>query len=247
MSTSSPTLTAPMPGAAKYRDEIAFFQAVRTILTKRDPSKALSGDAKEHALRQIISGAVVSADVMDIFGAAGLERPDVGILTDEFLEDVRKLKERNLAVEVLERLLKGQIKSRFATNIIQSRKFSELLQEALIRYRNRAIETAQVIEELIAMAKQFQAAANRGEQVGLTADEMAFYDALAANEASVRELGDVTLRKIAVELTAKLRASNSVDWYVRESVRAKLRLMVKTILKKWKYPQIGRASCRERV
>ena len=245
--TQAFALCCTLPGAAKYRDEIAFFQAVRTILTKRDPSKALSDDAKEHALRQIISGAVVSADVMDIFGAAGLERPDVGILSDEFLEDVRKLKERNLAVEVLERLLKGQIKSRFATNIIQSRKFSELLQEALTRYRNRAIETAQVIEELIAMAKQFQAAANRGEQVGLTADEMAFYDALAANEASVRELGDVTLRKIAVELTAKLRASNSVDWYVRESVRAKLRLMVKTILKKWKYPPDGQEQATETV
>jgi type I restriction enzyme R subunit len=245
--TQAFALCCTLSGAAQYRDEIAFFQAVRTILTKRDPSKALSDDAKEHALRQIISGAVVSADVMDIFGAAGLERPDVGILTDEFLEDVRKLKERNLAVEVLERLLKGQIKSRFATNIIQSRKFSELLQKALTRYRNRAIETAQVIEELIAMAKQFQAAANRGEQVGLTADEMAFYDALAANEASVRELGDVTLRKIAVELTAKLRASNSVDWYVRESVRAKLRLMVKTILKKWKYPPDGQEQATETV
>jgi len=119
---------------------------------------------------------------------------------------------------------------------VQSRKFSELLQDSLTRYRNRAIETAQVIEELIAMAKQFKAAANRGEELGLSRDEMAFYDALAANEASVRELGDATLRKIARELTEKLRASNSVDWYVRESVRAKLRLMVKTILKKYKYP-----------
>jgi type I restriction enzyme R subunit len=245
--TQAFALCCTLPDAAQYRDEIAFFQAVRTILTKRDPSKALSDDAKEHALRQIISGAVVSADVMDIFGAAGLERPDVGILSDEFLEDVRKLKERNLAVEVLERLLKGQIKSRFASNVVQCRKFSELLQEALTRYRNRAIETAQVIEELIAMAKQFQAAARRGEEVGLTADEMAFYDALATNEASVRELGDATLRKIAVELTAKLRASNSVDWYVRESVRAKLRLMVKTILKKWKYPPDGQEQATETV
>jgi type I restriction enzyme R subunit len=240
-------LCCTLPAAAKHREEIAFFQAVRTILTKSDPSKALSDDAKEHALRQIISRAVVSAEVMDIFGAAGLQRPDVGILSDEFLHDVRKLKERNLAVEVLERLLKGQIKSRFASNVVQSRKFSELLLDSLTRYRNRAIETAQVIEELIAMAKQFQAAANRGEQLGLTADEMAFYDALAANEASVRELGDETLRKIAQELTAKLRASNSVDWYVRDSVRAKLRLMVKTILKKWKYPPDGQDAATETV
>lgn len=240
-------LCCTLPAAAKHREEIAFFQAVRTILTKSDPSKALSDDAKEHALRQIISRAVVSAEVMDIFGAAGLQRPDVGILSDEFLEDVRKLKERNLAVELLERLLKGQIKSRFASNVVQSRKFSELLQDSLTRYRNRAVETAQVIEELIAMAKQFQAAANRGEQLGLSADEMAFYDALAANEASVRELGDETLRKIAQELTARLRASNSVDWYVRDSVRAKLRLMVKTILKKWKYPPDGQDAATETV
>ena len=240
-------LCCTLPDAVKYREEIAFFQAVRTILTKSDPTKALNDDAREHALRQIISGAVVSADVMDIFGAAGLERPDVGILSDAFLEDVRKLKEKNLAVEVLERLLKGQIRSRFATNVVQSRKFSELLQDSLLRYRNRAIETAQVIEELIAMAKQFKAAANRGEHLGLTADEMAFYDALATNEASVRLLGDETLRKIAQELTAKLRASSSVDWYVRESVRARLRLMVKTVLKKWKYPPDGQDAATEIV
>jgi type I restriction enzyme R subunit len=245
--TQAFALCCTLPEAAKHREEIAFFQAVRTILTKNDPTKALSEDAKEHALRQIISRAVVSADVMDIFGAAGLGRPDVGILSDAFLEDVRKLKEKNLAVEVLERLLNGQIKSRFGGNVIQSRKFSELLKASLVRYRNRAIETAQVIEELIAMAKQFQAAANRGEELGLSADEMAFYDALADNEASVRELGDATLRKIAKELTVKLRNSNSVDWYVRESVRAKLRLMVKTILKKWKYPPDGQDAATETV
>jgi type I restriction enzyme R subunit len=240
-------LCCTLPEAAKYKEEIAFFQAVRTILTKSDPTKALSDEAREHALRQIISGAVVSADVMDIFGAAGLARPDVGILSDEFLEDVRQLKEKNLAVELLERLLKGQIKSRLTNNVVQTRKFSELLQDSLNRYRNRAIETAQVIEELIAMAKEFQAAASRGEQLGLSPDEMAFYDALAANEASVRELGDVTLRKIAVELTSKLKASNTVDWYVRESVRAKLRLMVKTVLKRWKYPPDGQDAATETV
>jgi len=245
--TAAFALCCTLPAAVKYREEIAFMQAVRTILTKRDPTTSLSDDAKEHALRQILSRAVVSAEVMDIFKAAGLERPDVGILSEEFLEDVRKLKEKNLAVEVLERLLKGQIKSRFGTNVVQSRKFSELLQDSLTRYRNRAIETAQVIEELIAMAKQFQAAASRGDELGLSRDEIAFYDALAENEASVRELGDATLRKIARELTEKLRASNSVDWYVRESVRAKLRLMVKTILKKYKYPPDGQEKATETV
>jgi type I restriction enzyme R subunit len=245
--TKAFSLCCTLEKAIQYRDEIAFLQEIRVILTKADPAKAIADDAREHALRQIISRSVVSADVMDIFGAAGLERPNVGILSDEFLDEVRKMKEKNLAVEVLERLLRGDIKSRFGRNVVLNRKFSDLLHDSLLRYRNRAIETAQVIEELIAMAKQFQEAAERGERLGLSADEAAFYEALAANEASVRELGDATLRKIAVELTAKLRASNSVDWYVRESVRAKLRLMVKTVLKRWKYPPDGQDSATETV
>ena len=198
-------------------------------------------------MRQIISKAIVSSEVIDIFSAAGLKKPNVGILSDEFLEDVRRMKHRNLAVELLERLLRGDIRSRFATNVVQSRKFSEMLQSTLIRYRNRGIETAQVIEELIAMAKQFKEAAQRGEELGLSADELAFYDALAANEASVRELGDEILRKIARELTDRLRKSNSVDRYLRESVRARLRLMVKTILKKYKYPPDRQEEATETV
>jgi type I restriction enzyme, R subunit len=170
------------------------------------------------------------------FSAAGLKRPDVSILSEEFLEDVRRMKEKNLAVELLERLLKGDIQTRFATNVVQHLKFSQLLHNSLLRYRARAIETAQVIEELIQMAKQFKDAAERGEQLGLKPEEMAFYDALATNEASVRTLGDEILKKIALELTEKLRNSVTVDWSVRESVRARLRVMVKTILKKYKYP-----------
>ncbi len=245
--TKAFSLCCTLENATKYRDEIAFLQEIRVILTKADPATVITDDAREHALRQIISRSVVSAEVMDIFGAAGLKKPNVGILSDEFLDEVRKMKEKNLAVEVLERLLRGDIKSRFGRNVVLHRKFSDLLQDSLIRYRNRAIETAQVIEELIAMAKQFQEAAERGERLGLDADEAAFYEALATNEASVRELGDATLRKIAVELTAKLRTSNSVDWYVRESVRAKLRLMVKTILKRWKYPPDGQDAATETV
>jgi type I restriction enzyme R subunit len=229
-------LCCSLDEATAYRDEIAFFQAIRAVLTKGDPRTALANDAKEYALRQIISKAVISGEVIDIFSAAGLKRPDVSILSDEFLEDVRRMKERNLAVELLERLLKGDIQIRFATNVVQNLKFSELLHNSLVRYRARAIETAQVIEELIAMAKQFKAAAERGEQLGLKPEEMAFYDALASNEASVRTLGDEILKKIALELTEKLRKSVTVDWSVRESVRARLRIMVKTILKKYKYP-----------
>jgi type I restriction enzyme R subunit len=240
-------LCCTLDEATEYREEIAFFQAIKAVLTKGDPTKKLDDDAKEHALRQIISKAVVSDEVIDIFAAAGLNKPDVGILSEAFLEDVRRMKERNLAVELLERLLKDEIKSRFATNVVQNKKFSELLQQALTRYRNRAIETAQVIEELIAMAKDFNQAAQRGEELGLNPDECAFYDALETNEASVRELGDEILRTIARELTEKLRKNLSVDWSVRDAVRARLRIMVKTILKKYKYPPDKQETATETV
>ena len=230
-------LCCTLDEALVYRDELAFLQAVRAALTKHGSTdKKLTDEQKEHALRQIISKAVVSDEVIDIFAAAGLKRPDIGVLSDEFLEDVRHMKERNLAVELLERLLKGEIKSRFRTNVVQGAKFSELLQASLTRYRNRAVETAQVIEELIEMAKKFHAAAQRGEELGLNHDELAFYDALATNESAVRELGDQTLKKIAVELTQSLRKSVTVDWAKRETVRAKLRVMVKTLLRRYKYP-----------
>ncbi len=207
-------LCCTLDEAKIYRDEIAFFQAIRAALSKREPGKGLSDEAKEAALRQIISNALVSDEVVDIFAAAGLNKPDVGILSNEFLDDIRRMKERNLAVELLERLLRGQIRSRFATNVAQDKKFSELLNNALTRYRNRAIETAAVIEELIAMAKQFMKEAERGDKLGLNQDEIAFYDALASNESAVRDLGDETLKLIALELTAKLRKNLSVDWSV---------------------------------
>ncbi|HLO04984.1 MAG TPA: type I restriction endonuclease subunit R, partial [Symbiobacteriaceae bacterium] len=235
--TKAFALCGGLKEALAYRDELAFHQAVKSALTKHGaPDKKLTDEQKEHALRQIIAKAVVSADVIDIFAVAGLDKPNIGILSEEFLEDVRHMKERNLAVEVLERLLRDEIKSRFKTNVVQSEKFSALLKAALTRYRNRAIETAQVIEELIEMAKKFKEAAQAGERLNLRADEMAFYDALAANESAVREMGDEPLRLIAIALTKKLRASVTVDWAVRDSVRAKLRIMVKTLLKLHKYP-----------
>ncbi|MBE7427060.1 MAG: type I restriction endonuclease subunit R [Ideonella sp.] len=241
-------LCCTLDEALAHRDELAFLQAVKAALTKHAATdKKLSDEQKEHALRQIISRAVVSDEVIDIFAAAGLKRPDIGVLSDEFLDDVRHMKERNLAVELLERLLKGEIKSRFKTNVVQSAKFSELLQQSLTRYRNRAIETAQVIEELIQMARRFQEAAQRGEQLGLNAAEMAFYDALATNEAAVRQLGDATLKKIAVELTQSLRKSVTVDWARREGVRARLRVMVKTLLRRYKYPPDQQEAATETV
>ncbi len=231
------TLCCTLDEAKAEREEVAFMQAVKVILTKREISQQKkTNEERELAIRQIISSAVVSDEVVDIFDAVGLDKPNIGILDDAFLAEVGNLPERNLAVELLERLLQGEIKSKFAGNVVQGKKFSELLQNVIKRYQNRAIETAQVIEELIAMAKKFREAANRGAELGLSDDEVRFYDALADNESAVRELSDETLKKIAHELTENLRQNLSVDWSARESVRAKLRLMVKRILRKYKYP-----------
>jgi len=231
------SLCCTLDEAKALRDEVAFMQAVKVILTKRDISTQKKTDEqREAAIRQIINQAVVSESVVDIFDAVGLEKPNIGLLDDEFLAQVRNLPERNLAVELLERLLEGEIKSKFASNLVQQNKFSDMLGNVIKRYQNRSIETAQVMEELVDMAKKFREAAKRGEELGLTDDEMRFYDALANNESAVRELTDETLKKIAHELTENLRKNITVDWSKRESVRASLRLMVKRILRKYKYP-----------
>jgi type I restriction enzyme R subunit len=233
------SLCCTLDEAKAVREEVAFMQAVKVILTKKEISaKKKTDEERELAIRQIIGSAVVSTEVVDVFSAAGLDKPNIGILDDDFLAEVKNLPERNLAVELLERLLEGEIKSKFASNVVQNQKFSELLANVIKRYQNRSIETAQVIEELIEMAKKFKEAVDRGADLGLNADELAFYDALANNEESVRELGDETLRKIAHELAENLRQNVSVDWAVRDNVRAKLRLMVKRILRKYKYPPV---------
>jgi len=231
------TLCCTLDEAKAVREEVAFFQAIKVMLTKREISAQKKTDEqRELAIRQIIGNAVVSGEVVDVFEAVGLDKPNIGLLDEQFLAEVRNLPERNLAVELLERLLEGEIKSRFKTNLAQEKKFSELLAGVIKRYQNRSIETAQVIEELIEMARKFTAASQRGEALGLNEDELAFYDALANNEASVRELGDAVLAQIAHELTASLRANVSVDWSNRESVRARLRILVRRILRKYKYP-----------
>jgi type I restriction enzyme R subunit len=231
------TLCCTLDEAKAVREEVAFFQAVKVILTKREVSAQKKTDEeRELAIRQIISSAVVSEEVVDIFDAVGLDKPNIGILDDAFLAEVRNLPERNLAVELLERLLEGEIKSRFAGNVVQNKKFSDMLAQVVQRYQNRSIEAAQVMEELVEMAKKFREAASRGQQLGLSEDEVRFYDALAHNESAVRELTDETLKKIAHELADNLRKNLTVDWSARESVQAKLRLMVKRILRKYKYP-----------
>lgn len=231
------SLCCTLDEAKALREEVAFLQAVKVILTKRDvTAQKKTDEQRETAIRHIISQAVVSESVVDIFDAVGLDKPNIGLLDDEFLAQVKNLPERNLAVELLERLLEGEIKSKFTSNVVQHRKFSDLLTSVIARYQNRSIETAQVMEELVEMAKKFRAAASRGEQLGLSDDEVRFYDALAHNESAAKELTDETLKKIAHELTENLRKNMTVDWSQRESVRASLRLMVKRILRKYKYP-----------
>jgi len=231
------SLCSTLDEAAALRTEIAFFAAVKAAIVKFTTVDRKRSDAdKNSALKQILDNAIVADGVADIFALASLDKPNIGLLSDEFLEDVRQMKSRNLAVELLEKLLRDEIKARARNNVVQEKKYGDRLLETLRKYHNRAVETAQVIEELIQMAKDFQAALEREAELGLNPDEIAFYDALANNESAVRELGDDTLKKIAVEITEKLRNSTTVDWQVRESVRAKLRILVRRTLQRWKYP-----------
>jgi type I restriction enzyme, R subunit len=226
----------PHEEALTIRDDVGFFQAVRAVLTKGTGEQQRSAEDIEAALRQLVSKAVASEGVVDIFAAAGLNKPNIGILSEEFLAEVRGMPQRNLAVELLRKLLAGEIKVRGRRNLVQARSFTEMLDTAIKRYQNRAIEAAQVLEELIAMAKDMRKADTRGHDLGLSEDEVAFYDALEVNDSAVKVLGDATLRDIARELVESVRANTSIDWTIRESVRAKLRVIVKRILRKYGYP-----------
>jgi len=229
-------LAVPHEEALRIRDDVGFFQAVRAVLAKNAPGERKTDEELDHAIRQIISKAMVSDEVVDIFAAAGLNKPDISILSDEFLAEVRDMPQRNLAVELLQKLLKGEIKLRSRRNVVQSRSFADLLEQSLRRYQNRAIETAKVIEELIQLAKDMRAANARGEALKLSEDELAFYDALEVNHSAVKVLGEPTLVGIARELVATVKKNVTIDWTVRENVRAQLRVIVKRILRKYGFP-----------
>jgi type I restriction enzyme, R subunit len=229
-------LAVPHDDVLAHRDEVAFFQAVRASLPK-GPAEGKRGPAEiEHAVRQIVAGAIVSEEVIDVFAAAGLPKPDISILSDDFLAEVRELPQKNLAVELLRKLLGEEIRTRSRRNLVESRAFSEMLERSLRKYQSRAVETAAVIEELIEIAKAIREAKERGEKLGLSEDELAFYDALETNDSAVAVLGDETLRTIARELVATVRRNTTIDWAEKESVRAKLRLLVKRVLKRYGYP-----------
>ncbi len=229
-------LAVPHPEAIRIRDDVAFFQAVRAALSKRDGSERKTGEELDHAVRQIVSRAVAPDGVLDIFAAAGLDKPDVSILSEEFLAEVRGMRQRNLAVELLRKLLNGELATRRRKNVVQARSFAEMLEQTIRRYQNCAVEAAQVIEELIALARDLREANARGEALGLSDDELAFYDALGVNDSAVRVLGDDTLRGIARELVETVRNNVAIDWTQRENVRARLRVLVKRVLRKHGYP-----------
>ena len=229
-------LAVPSDEALAIRDDVDYFQNLKATLNKGERNAGIGDEAVDHAIRQIVSRAVASEQVIDIFAAAGLKKPNVAVLSDEFLEELRSLPQKNLAVEMLRKLLLGEIKQRGRHNAVEGRSFSEMLERAMVRYQNRSIETAKVIEELIGLAKDLREASQRGEKLGLTEEELAFYDALGVNDSAVKVLGDENLRFIARELVESVRKNAGIDWTVRESVRAKLRVLVKRILKKYGYP-----------
>ncbi len=229
-------LAVPHEKALAIRDELAFFHDLRAAFVKNTGEGGKDSEDIDSAIRQIVSNAVASDDVVDIFSAAGLKSPDISILSDEFLDEVRGMPQKNLALELLKKLLNDSIKLRSEKFLVESRSFAEMLEEALRKYHNRAIEAAEVIEELIGLAKDMREAHKRGEKFGLSEDELAFYDALETNDSAVKVLGDDNLRLISRELVDAVRKNASIDWTVKESVRAKLRTLVKRILRQHGYP-----------
>jgi len=222
--------------AREIREEVGFFQAIRAALVKSSTGSGVTQQERELAIQQIVSRAVVSTEIVDILAAAGIKSPDISILSDEFLAEVQQMEKKNLALEALRKLINDGIRSRSKANVVQTKAFSERLEDAVARYHANAITTAEVLQELIQLAQDIRAARNRGEEQGLSEEEVAFYDALAENASAVQVMGDEKLRVIAHELLVSLRENVAVDWSRRASVRARLRVLVKRILRKYKYP-----------
>jgi type I restriction enzyme R subunit len=230
-------LCAANDEATALRDDISYFQAIQTALSKNSGGAKKTPEQVDAAIRQLLSKAITTdGQVIDVFTAAGLQRPDISILSEQFLAEVRGLKHKNVAAELLEKLLKDEIKVRSKRNLVQSQLFSDKLRKTLNSYHNRAIATQEVIEELIKLAKELDAAGKRGDDLGLTDDEVAFYDALATNQSAIEAMGDAKLKVIAAELITQVRKSVTIDWTLRESARAKIKVIVKRILNKYGYP-----------
>jgi type I restriction enzyme R subunit len=230
-------ISVPHPKALEIKDDVGFFQAVKARLTKFEPTGMGKSDAEiETAIRQIVDKAVVSEGIIDVFDAAGIKKPDISILSDEFLKEIQGMERKNLALELLKKLLNDEIKFRTKKNLIQSKKFSEMLENAIKKYQNNLITTAQVIEELIRLAKEIRDSDKRGKQFNLSDEELAFYDTLANNESAREVLGDEKLRDLARVLVQRVKANTSIDWTIKETVRSKLKVIVKRLLRQYGYP-----------
>jgi len=240
-------LAVPHKEALKIRDDVGFFQAIRSRLAKFQTRTGKPEEELDSAIKQIISKAIVSDEVIDIFDAAGLKKPDISILSDEFLAEVKGMPHRNLAFELLKKLLNDEVKVRSRKNLIQGRSFAEMLEKTIRKYQNKAIDSARIIEELIELAKKMRDASKRGKGLGLSDDELAFYDALEVNDSAVKVLGDEILRMIARELVQTVHNNVTIDWTLRENVQAKLRVMVKRVLRKYHYPPDKQKKATETV
>lgn len=230
------SLASASDEAREIREEVGFFQAIRAALVKSSTGSGVTQQERELAIQQIVSRAVISTEIVDILAAAGIKSPDISILSDEFLAEVQQMERKNLALEALRKLINDGIRSRSKSNVVQTKAFSERLEDAVARYHANAITTAEVLQELIQLAKDIRAARQRGEEQGLSEDEIAFYDALAENESAIQMMGDDKLKLIAHELLVSLRENVSVDWAHRDSARARMRVLVKRILRKYGYP-----------
>ena len=230
------SLASASDEARLIREDIGFFQAIRAALVKTSTGSGVTQQQREIAIQQIVSRAVVSTEIIDILAAAGVKSPDISILSDEFLAEVQQMERKNLALEALRKLISDGIRSRSKSNVVQTKAFSERLEDAVARYHANAITTAEVLQELIQLAKDIRAARQRGEESGLSDDEIAFYDALSENQSALEMMGDEKLRLIAHELLVNLKENVSVDWAHRDSARARMRVLVKRILRKYGYP-----------
>ena len=242
------TLSIPDPRAMDIKADVGFFQAIKARLTKFESKRNGQSDVEiETVIRQIVDKAVVAGEVIDIFDAAGIKKPDLSILSDDFLEEIKGMKRKNLAMELLKKILNDEIKTRTKKNLAQSKKFSEMLEEAIRKYKNNLLTTAQVIEELILIAREIKVSDKRAVDMGLSDDEVAFYDALAVNKSAKEVMGDDTLRKLAQMLVENVKKSTSIDWRIKESVRAKLRTVVKRLLNKYGYPPDQQKMATDRI
>jgi len=245
------SLSVPHEEALKIRDEVAFFQSVKAGIRKSGGGGGDGGgptdEDYQEAIKQIVSGAIVSDQVIDIYSATGIKTPDISILSDQFLEEVKGLPQKNLAFEMLKRLLNNEITTMMKSNLVKSRSFAQMLEKTIKKYQNRTIEAAQVIAELVELAKKIRKEKERGGEIGLSPEEVAFYDALCINESAIRELGDKILMQIAKELVSMLRKNTTIDWTIKENVQAKLRVYVKKLLRKYNYPPDKQESATQTV